>query len=124
MDRFPYTAEDREDQVCQLIDARIHAIKHDIRVNRASTVAAVLERLDLGSFEGDTAVVLYLAVVGHSAAVGVDHAAAVEHAIFKEAEALAERDVADMERHRAESARENRIEQRVWHHFFSREVAA
>ncbi|WP_440966109.1 hypothetical protein ACL58G_07755 [Massilia sp. GER05] len=124
MDRFPYTAEDREDQVCQLIDARIHAIKHDIRANRASTVAAVLERLDLGSFDGDAGAVLHAAVVGHSAAVGVDHAAAVEAAIYFEAEALAESDVADMERRREQSAQDARIEQRVWNHFFAREVAA
>ena len=124
MDRFPYSIEDREDQIAQLIDARIHAIKHDIRVNRASTVAAVLERLDLGDSEEIAAEVLHLAVVGHSAAVGVDNAAAVEAAIYFEAEALAERDVADMERRREESARENRIEQRVWNHFFSREVTA
>ena len=124
MDRFPYTAEDREDKVCQLIDARIHAIKHDIRSNRASTVAAVLERLDLGAFEGDAADVLRQAVAGHSAAVGVSHAAAVEAAVYFEAEALAERDVADMERRRAQSAQDARIEQRVWDRFFSREVAA
>lgn len=124
MDRFPRTAEDREDQVCQLIDARIHAIKHDIRVNRASTVAAVLERLDLGDFEGDAREVLRQAVVGHSAAVGVDHAAAVEAAIYFEAEALAERDVADMERRRAQSAQDARIEQRVWNHFFAQHVPA
>lgn len=123
MDRFPYSIEDREDQIAQLIDARIHAIKHDIRENRASTVAAVLERLDLGDFDGDAADVLRAAVVGHSAAVGVDHAAAVEAAIYFEAEALAEKDVADMERRRAESERENRIDLRVWNHFFSREPA-
>jgi hypothetical protein len=123
MDRFPYSIEDREDQLAQLIDARIHAIKHDIRVNRASIVAAVLERLDLGDSEEVASEVLHLAVVGHSAAVGVDAAAAVEAAIYFEAEALAERDVADMERRRAESARDNRIEQRVWNHFFSREPA-
>lgn len=124
MDRFPYAAEDREDQIAQLIDARIHAIKHDIRANRASTVSAVLERLDLGDFEGDAGAVLHQAVVGHSAAVGVDHAAAVEAAIYFEAEALAERDVADIERRRAQSAQDARIERRVWNHFFSREVAA
>lgn len=124
MDRFPYTAEDREDQVCQLIDARIHAIKHDIRANRVSTVEAVLERLDLGAFEGDAREVLRQAVVGHSAAVGVDHAAAVEAAIYFEAEALAERDVADMERRRAQSAQDARIEQRVWNHFFAQHVPA
>lgn len=124
MDRFPYTAEDREDQVCQLIDARIHAIKHDIRANRVSTVEAVLERLDLGDFEGDAREVLRQAVVGHSAAVGVAHAAAVEAAIYFEAEHLAERDVADMERRRAQSAQDARIEQRVWNHFFASHALA
>jgi hypothetical protein len=104
MDRFPYDAEAREDKVCQLIDARIHAIKNDIRVDRASTVEAVLERLDLGDFEGDACEVLRQAVVGHSAAVGLDRAAAVEAAIYFEAEALAERDVADMERRRTEES--------------------
>lgn len=123
MDRFPYSIEDREDQLAQLIDARIHAIKHDIRANRASTVTAVLDRLDLGAFEGDAAEVLRLAVVGHSAAVGVDHAAAVESAIYFEAEALAERDVADMERRREQAAQDARIEQRVWNHFFAHELA-
>lgn len=117
MDRFPYSIEDREDQLAQLIDARIHAIKHDIRANRAnraSTIAAVLERLDLGDFEGDAAEVLRLAVVGHSAAVGVDHAAAVEAAIYFEAEALAERDVADMERRRVEESVSARAERWLW----------
>jgi hypothetical protein len=123
MDRFSCDNEDREEQICQLIDARIHAIKHDIRANRASTVAAVLERLELTDFEGDAADVLRAAVVGHSAAVGVDHAETVEHAIFKEAEALAERDVADMERRRADSARDSRIDARVWNHFFARSAA-
>jgi hypothetical protein len=119
MDRFPYPAEDREDQVCQLIDARIHAIKHDIRVNRVSTVEAVLDRLDMDKIEGDARDVLRLAVVSHSRAVGVDAAAAVEAAIYFEAEALAERDVADMERRRVESERDSRIERRVWDHFFA-----
>jgi len=114
MDRFPYSIEDREDQIAQLIDARIHAIKHEIRVNRASTVAAVLERLDLGDFDGDAGDVLHLAVVGHSAAVGVDHAAAVESAIYFEAEALAERDVADMERRRVEESVSARAERWLW----------
>lgn len=123
MDRFPHDADAREQQLQRLIDARIHAIKHDIRANRASTVAAVLDRLNLSDFEGDAADVLCQAVIGHSVAVGVDHAAAVESAIYFEAEALAERDVADMERRRAESERDNRIEQRVWNHFFSREPA-
>ena len=112
--KFPYDAEAREDKICQLIDARIQAIKHDIRINRASTVEAVLERLDLGDFDGDAADILRQAVVGHSAAVGVDHAAAVELAIFQEAEALAEKDADDMERHRAEESLSERAMRWLW----------
>jgi NAD(P)H-nitrite reductase large subunit len=112
--RPPYDAEAREEKICQLIDARIHAIKHDIRVNRASTVSAVLERLDLGDFEGDACDILRSAVVGHSAAVGVDHAAAVELAIFHEAEALAEKDVDDMERYRVEESLSERAMRWLW----------
>jgi hypothetical protein len=114
MDRFPYDDEASEDKICQLIDARIQAIKHDIRINRVSTIEAVLERLDLGDFEGDAADVLRQAVVGHSAAVGVDHAAAVELAIFQEAEVLAEKDVDDMERYRVEESLSERAMRWLW----------
>ena len=123
MDRFPYDAEAREEQVCQLIDARIHAIKHDILIGRVSTTEVVLERLQLDEGEDDARRVLWTAVVGGSCAVGVDNASAVQAAIYFEAEELAERDVADMERRRAESARDNRIEQRVYDRFFARSAA-
>lgn len=113
MDRFPLTAEDREEQVIELIDARIHAIKHDIRVNRVSTVEAVLARLPMRD-EAKARQVLLDAVVGHSAAVGIEDAGAVELAIFQEAEQLAERDVADMERNRAASRDDGRIERATW----------
>jgi len=108
VNRHPYTAEDREDMVCQLIDARIKAIRTDVLIGRQSTVDAVLEHLELDG-EEDAAAVLWNALVGGSRAVGVDNAEAVAHAIFQVAEALAESDVADMERHRAESRDDNRI---------------
>jgi hypothetical protein len=114
MTRFPYDAEAREDMVCQLIDARIKAMRTDILIRRQSTVDAVLECLELDT-EDDAATVLWNAVAAGSSAVGVDNAAAVQLAIFQVAEALAEWDVADMERRRAESEDEARIEQATWH---------
>jgi|GEM_PF-5605618 len=116
MDRFPYDAEAREDKICQLIDARIHAIKHDIRINRVSTVEAVLDRLDMDKIEGDARDILRAAVAGHSAAVGVSHAAAVELAIFREAEALAESDVTDMEKRRVDESLSERAMRWLWNH--------
>lgn len=110
MDRYPYAAEDREDIVCQLIDARIKAMRTDILMQRESTIEAVLERLVLETDE-DPRAVLWSAVAAGSSAVGVDSAAAVQLAIFQVAEALAEWDVADMERSRAESRDDNRIAQ-------------
>lgn len=110
MDRFPYAAEDREDMVCQLIDARIKAMRTDILIGRQSTVDAVLERLAIAD-EDVARTVLWNAVAAGSWAVGVDNAEAVQHAIFQVAEALAEWDVADMERRRAESHNDNRIAQ-------------
>jgi hypothetical protein len=113
MDRHPYAAEDREDMLCEPIDARIHAIKHDIRINRVSTTEAVLARLPIAD-EDLARDVLRRAVVGHSAAVGVAHAHAVELAIFQEAEVLAESDLADMEQRRRESLAEDRVERAAW----------
>lgn len=109
MDRFPYASEDREDQVCQVIDSRIKAIHHDIRIGRMSTTERVLARLEVGATRDQALAILRAAVVGHSQAVGFKYAGAVQAAIYFEAEALAELDVADMERARAESRDENTV---------------
>jgi CO/xanthine dehydrogenase Mo-binding subunit len=111
---FPYDAEAREDAICQLIDARTKAIRLDILTGRESTTKAVLERLDIDADEAEARMVVWRAVVCGSSAVGAGHAEAVAHAIFKEAEALAEADVADMERGRAESRDDGRIERATW----------
>lgn len=113
MDRYPYAAEDREEMVCQLIDARIKAMRTDILMQRESTIEAVLERLVLETDE-DPRAVLWSAVAAGSSAVGVDNAAAVQLAIFQVAESLAEWDVADMERARAESRDDDRIQRASW----------
>lgn len=111
---FPYDAEAREDQVCQLIDARIKAIRMDILIGRESTTDAVLARLDIDADEDEVRRILWAALVGGSHAVGVGLVGLVHLAIFEEAEALAEKDVADMERNRAESADDNCIERATW----------
>ena len=109
MSHFPYDTEAREDQICQLIDARTKAIRLDLLIGRRSTTDAVLGRLDIRADEIQLRTILWNAVAGGSSAVGADHAEAVSHAIFKEAEALAEADVADMERRRETECDEGRI---------------
>lgn len=104
MTSFPYQREVREDQICHLIDARIHAIKNDVRIGRATTIERVVTHLHIRATREVARATVRAAVVGHSRAVGVANAGAVELAIFREAEALAEQDVADMERSRSERA--------------------
>jgi hypothetical protein len=110
MSDFPCAAEDREDKVCQLIDARIKAIRADIRVNRVSTVEAIADRLE--GFYGCRALELAAvrnAVIYGSRYIGVTIAADVESAIFFGAEELAETDVADIERGLAEGRDDDRV---------------
>lgn len=113
MDRFPCAAEDREKQICQLIDARTKAIRLDILIGRQSTTDAVAARLPIRD-EEEARAVLWNAMVGGSGAVGAERMGQVEFAMFAEAEELAKADVADMERGRAESEDEARIERATW----------
>lgn len=122
MDRFPYDAEAREDQVCQLIDARTKAIRLDILMKRQSTTDAVAARLPIRD-EDEARALLWNAVTGGSSAVGAEQMGAVEFAIFREAEALAEKDVADMARARAVEAAEESASLRLWNSYFSRSAA-
>lgn len=120
MDRFPYHAEAHQDQLCQLISAHIDAIENDVRIGRVSTTERLLDRLDeVGESRADALAILRAAVVGRSQAVGVDNAAAVQAAIYFEAEALAEGDLAEMERGWAESQDDDRIERAAWHREFA-----
>jgi hypothetical protein len=108
---FPYDAEAREDAICQLIDARTKAIRMDVLIGRESTTQAVLARLEIDADENEVRRIVWAALVGGSHAVGAGLVGLVHLAIFEEAEALAESDVADMERSRAASADEDRISQ-------------
>jgi hypothetical protein len=114
--------EARENKLCLLINARTHAIERDILTGRVSTTEAVLERMTIDGDEDEVRVILWTAVVGGACAVGAHSMSGVEAAIYFEAEALAEKDVADMERRRIDEARFDRIERRVYDHFFAREA--
>lgn len=120
--RMSEEAEDCELLLQRLIASRTDAIERDILTGRISTTEAVMERLTIDGDEEEVRVILWTAVVGGACAVGADSMSNVEAAIYFEAEALSEKDVADMERRRIEEARFDRIERRVYDHFFAREA--
>jgi hypothetical protein len=131
MDRFPHTAEDREQQLQRLIDARIHATENDIRAGRAAIVRAIAEKLgeqhgdrSLNCDEDEAEALVRAAVVGRSTLVGARIAEVVQYAIYAYVLPLAQGDLEDEERRAAEQAQDARIEQRVWSHFFARGVVA
>lgn len=110
MDRFPYDTEAREEQLCKLIAARTDAIEAAILYGRMSTIDSVIDNLQgLECEREEAAALIKAAVIGRSWLVGVRIAAAVQYAIYAVALPLAEGDVAEMERSRAESRDENRI---------------
>jgi hypothetical protein len=130
MDRFPQDAEAREQKLQQLIDARIAATENDIMLGRMSTVRAVAEKTgeqrgdrSLNCDEDEAEALVRAAVIGKSWLVGARIAEVVQYAIYAYVLPLAQADLADEERRRAESERESRIERRVWSHFFARSPA-
>lgn len=121
MDRFHHTAEARAERLEQLIDARTEAVENDILAARATTILAVAEKCESLNCDADEAEALVrAAVLGKSALVGTRIAEAVRFAIYAHVLPLAEQDLADIERRRAESEQNARIEQRVYDRFFSR----
>jgi hypothetical protein len=110
MDRHQYTAEDRAEQLSKLVAARTDAIEADILLGCKPVIDSVIDRLEGVECEREEAAALIkAAIIGRSWLVGVRIAAAVQYAIYAVALPLAEGDVADMERSRAESRDENRI---------------
>jgi hypothetical protein len=110
MDRHQITAEDRAEQLAKLVTARTDAIEADILLGRKPVIDNVIDRLEGVECEREEAAALIkAAIIGRSWLVGVRIAAAVQYAIYAVALPLAEGDVADMERSRAESRDENRI---------------
>jgi hypothetical protein len=114
MDRFRTTAEERAFKLQQLIAARTEAVENDILIGRAATLRAVAEKAnDLNCDEDEAEALVRAAVVGRTVLVGVRIAAEVQFAIFQYVKPLAEADMADAERSRAESRDDNRIAQAV-----------
>lgn len=116
MDRFPYDAEARENLLQQLVDARIHAVETDIFVGRPATVRAVAEKAgepfgdrSLNCDVDEAEALVRAAVVGRSALVGTRIAEVVQFAIYAHVLPLAQQDLADAERARAESRDENAV---------------
>lgn len=130
MSHSPYTAEDREQQLQRLIDARIHATENDILAGRAAIVRAVAEKAgeqrgdrSLNCDEDEAEALVRAAVLGKSALVGTRIAEVVRFAIYVYVLPLAKGDLADEDRRRAEEAQYARIEQRVHERFFAHSPA-
>ena len=126
MDRFPYDAEAREQQLQRLIDARITATENDILAGRATIVRAVAELAgaqhgdrSLNCDEDEAEALVRAAVLGKSLLVGTRIAEVVQYAIYAYVLPLAQGDLADAEKRRADAAREQRIEQRVFERVFA-----
>jgi hypothetical protein len=130
MDRFPYDAEAREQQLQRLIDARIHATENDILAGRKNIVRAVAELASaqhgdrsLNCDEDEAEALVRASVLGKSALVGARIAEVVQYAIYAYVLPLAQGDLADAEKRRADAARDQRIEQRVFERFFAHQPA-
>jgi hypothetical protein len=130
MDRFPYDAEAREQQLQRLIDARIHATENDILAGRMTIVRVVAELASaqqgdrsLNCDEDEAEALVRAAVLGKSTLVGARIAEVVIYAIYAYVLPLAQGDLADAEQRRADAAREQRIDQRVFERFFARSAA-
>ena len=130
MDRFPHDAEAREQHLQRLIDARIHATENDILAGRKTIVRAVAELASalrgdrsLNCDEDEAEALVRAAVLGKSALVGTRIAEVVNYAIYAYVLPLAQGDLADAEKRRADAARDARIEQRVFERFFAGSAA-
>lgn len=109
-----------QDQLNQLIGARHQAAVADIFAGRQSTIRAIAEFAGMGdgatslACDADEAEVLVRAAVMYrTALVGDRIYGIVQWAIYEHVMPLAEKDLADMERSRQESADEARIERAV-----------
>lgn len=127
--RMSEDAEDCELLLQRLIDARIHATENDILAGRAAIVRAVAEKAgeqfgdrSLNCDEDEAEALVRAAVVGKSTLVGARIAEVVSCAIYAYVLPLAQADLEQAEKRAAEAAQDQRIQQRVWDHFFARHV--
>lgn len=121
MPNFPYDAEARDSKLQQLIDARIAATENDILAGRSAILRAVAEKAgeqqgerSLNCDQDEAEALVRAAVLGKSALVGARIAEVVSYAIYAYALPLAGLDLVDMERNRAESVADSRVERGTW----------
>jgi hypothetical protein len=104
MDRHQFDAEDRQQQLDRLIDARVTATENDILAGRMATLRAVAELADLNADEEEAEALVRAAVIGHSWLVGARITEAVQLAIYEYVLPLAEADLAGAVREGADVA--------------------
>ena len=126
MDRFPYDTDDRDALIADLAGKKLATRLAQLRDGDATVLRevsnSVLDYLSHAADLGD----LVLGATQPSTArftVGKTFRDVVHAVMSGEAEADAIAEVEAMEKRRAESEQENRIERRVWNHFFAREPA-
>lgn len=123
MDRFPYTAEDRDARVAELTEQLLRAWNQRLQAGEQRAISdlhnVVLDRLT----QADAAAIFVQAVQDEAGAAERMRQLAAE-AMRAECENDALKQIEQAEKRRAEAAQDARIEQRVWSHFFGREVLA
>ena len=123
MDRYTPTEEDRDARVAELTEQLVRAWSLRLQAGEQRAISdlhnVVLDRLT----QADAAAIFVLAVQDEAGAAQRMQQLAVD-AMRAECENDALRQIEQAEQRRAESARENRIEQRVWNHFFAQHVPA
>lgn len=122
MDRFPYTAEDRDARIAELTEQLVRAWNLRLQAGEQRAISdlhnVVLDRLT----QADAAAIFVQAVQDEAGAAERMRTLAAD-AMRAECENDALKQIEQAEQRRAESERDNRIEQRVWNHFFARSAA-
>jgi hypothetical protein len=122
MDRFPRTAEDRDARVAELTEQLVRAWNLRLQAGEQRAISdlhnVVLDRLT----QADAAAVMVQAVLDPVGAAACLTQLAGD-AMRAECENDALKQIEQAEQRRADAAREQRIEQRVWEHFFARSAA-
>ena len=121
MGRREFDSEDFDAHVAELTEQLVRDWNLRLQAGDQRAISdlhnVVLDRLT----EADAAAIFVQAVQDEAGAAARMQQLAVE-AMRAECENDALRQIEQAEQRRAESARENRIEQRVWNHFFAQHV--
>ena len=123
MGRREYDSEDFDARVAELTEQLVRAWNLRLQAGEQRAISdlhnVVLDRLT----QADAAAVMVQAVLDPAGAAA-RFTQLTGDAMRAECEVDAIKQVEEAEQRRIDSERENRIEQRVWNHFFSREVTA